>query len=43
MNSGPDDALPLASITAADDIETFRRRSHGMCRYCDNDALSVMP
>ena len=43
MHSGPDDALPIASIAAVGDIEAFRRRSHGMCRYCDNDALSVMP
>lgn len=43
MCDAPDDALPLASISSADDIETFRRRSHPMCRYCDNDALTVVP
>lgn len=43
MHDGPDDSLPLASIASADDIETFRRRSHPMCRHCDNDALTVVP
>ena len=43
MCDSPDDSLPLASITSTDDIETFRRRSHPMCRYCDNDALTVVP
>ena len=43
MHDGPDDALPLDAIRSTDDIETFRRRSHPMCRYCDNDALAVVP
>ena len=43
MHSSPDDALPLASIASADDIEAFRRRSHPMCRYCDNASLCVVP
>lgn len=42
LHSEPDDSLPLASIASADDIETFRRRSHPMCRHCNNDALSVV-
>jgi len=41
MHDGPDDALPLDAITSADDIETFRRKPHPMCRYCDNGALTV--
>ena len=41
MHDDPDDALPLDAITSADDIETFRRRSHPMCRYCNNDALTI--
>ena len=43
MHDVPDDSLPLASIASANDIETFRRRSHPMCRYCNNDALTVVP
>ena len=43
MHDDPDDSLPLASIASTDDIETFRRRSHPMCRYCDNEALTVTP
>ena len=43
MHNSPNDSLPLASISSTDDIETFRRRSHPMCRYCNNDALSVVP
>ena len=43
MHDDPDDALPLDAIRSTDDIETFRRRSHPMCRYCDNDALAVVP
>ena len=43
MHDGPDDSLPLDSIGSAEDIEDFRRRSHPMCRYCDNDALMVAP
>ncbi len=37
------DSLPLASISSADDIETFRRMPHPMCRHCDNDSLAVAP
>ena len=43
MHDSPDDSLPLALIGSAEDIETFRRRPHAMCRYCDNGALSVAP
>ena len=43
MHDGPGDALPLDAITSADDIETFRRKPHPMCRYCNNDALTVAP
>ena len=43
MHDGPDDSLPLGSIGSAEDIEDFRRRPHPMCRYCDNDALTVAP
>ena len=41
MHDAPDDSLPLAAIESADDIETFRRRAHPMCRFCDNGALTV--
>lgn len=43
MHDTPDDSLPLASIGSTDDIETFRRMAHPMCRYCNNDALAVAP
>ena len=43
MHDGPDDALRLDTIVTVDDIESFRRRSHPMCRFCDNDALKVAP
>lgn len=43
MHDGPEDSLPLKSIASIDDIETFRRKPHPMCRYCDNDYLAVMP
>jgi len=43
MHDEPDDSLPLASIRSTDDIETFRRRSHPMCRHCENAALCVVP
>ena len=43
MCSTSADSLPLASIGSADDIETFRRMPHPMCRYCDNDSLAVEP
>ncbi|MBQ9003765.1 MAG: hypothetical protein IJ087_18120, partial [Eggerthellaceae bacterium] len=43
MHDAPVDSLPLASIVSADDIETFRRMAHPLCRYCDNDVLTVVP
>lgn len=43
MHAEPDDRLILDSISSTDDIETFRRRPHPMCRFCDNDALTVVP
>ena len=42
MTSEPADELPLASITSIDDIESFRRLAHPMCRYCANDRMGVM-
>ena len=43
IHDAPADSLPLASIGSADDIETFRRTPHPMCRHCNNDALVVTP
>ena len=43
MHDVPADSLSLAAIASTDDIEAFRRMSHPMCRYCDVDALSVVP
>ena len=43
MHDGPEDSLPLERIASTDDIETFRRKSHPMCRFCDNESLTVMP
>ncbi|MBR3314136.1 MAG: 4Fe-4S cluster-binding domain-containing protein [Atopobiaceae bacterium] len=43
MHDSPADSLPLSSIASTDDIETFRRMPHPMCRHCNNDALSVVP
>ncbi len=43
MHDAPADSLPLESIGSTDDIETFRRMPHPMCRHCDNDALTVVP
>ena len=34
---------PLDAIGSTGDIERFRRRSHPMCRHCDNSALTVEP
>ena len=42
MTSEPADELPLASITSIDDIESFRRSAHPMCRYCANDRMGIM-
>jgi hypothetical protein len=42
MRSEPADELPLASVTSLDDIESFRRSAHPMCRYCANDRMGVM-
>ena len=43
MHNSPGDSLPLAAIESTSDIEIFRRRPHPMCRYCNNDVLSVAP
>ena len=43
MHDCPEDSLPLERIASTDDIETFRRKSHPMCRFCDNESLTVMP
>ena len=43
MRDEPEDSLALDAIGSADDIENFRRRPHPMCRYCDNDRLTVAP
>ena len=43
MRDEPEDSLALGVIGSADDIEDFRRKPHPMCRYCDNDALTVAP
>lgn len=43
MHDSPTDSLPLSSVGSTDDIETFRRMPHPMCRHCDNDALTVAP
>lgn len=43
MHDGPEDSLPLDSIDMAGQIEDFRRKSHPMCRYCRNEALTVAP
>jgi hypothetical protein len=42
MASEPADELPLASISSIDDIESFRRSAHPMCRYCANDRMAVV-
>ena len=41
FQSSPDDCLPLEEIASTDQIEDFRRHAHPMCRYCDNDHLTV--
>ena len=43
MHDEPDDSLRLESISSTEEIEAFRRRSHPMCRYCNNNALTVAP
>ena len=43
MRDEPGDSLALDVIDSAGDIEGFRRRPHPMCRYCDNDGLTVAP
>ena len=43
MRDGEGDSLPLAGIRSAGDIESFRRRPHPMCRFCDNGKLSIVP
>ena len=42
MASKSADELPLASITSIDDIESFRRSAHPMCRYCANDRMAIV-
>ena len=42
MTSEPADELPLSSIASIDDIESFRRSAHPMCRYCSNDRMGIM-
>lgn len=41
LASSDDDRLPLESITSTEQIDTFRRSAHPMCRFCDNDQLAV--
>ena len=43
MHDSPEDSFPLGCIASVEDIEIFRRKPHPMCRFCDNDSLSVMP
>lgn len=43
MHDEAGDSLPLNAIGSVDDIEAFRRRSHPMCRHCDNSKLTVVP
>ena len=42
MASEPADELPLASVSSVDDIESFRRSAHPMCRYCANDRMGIV-
>jgi hypothetical protein len=42
MTSEPADKLPLSSIASIDDIESFRRSAHPMCRYCANDRMGIV-
>ncbi len=42
MASEPADELPLSSIASIDDIESFRRSAHPMCRYCANDQMGIV-
>lgn len=41
MHESPEDSLPLGSIESADQIESFRRAVHSLCRYCANDKLTI--
>ena len=43
MRESAGDALLLADIRSMGDIEDFRRRTHPLCRFCDNRKLSVVP
>ena len=43
MHSEADDSLSLDAIASVSDIEEFRRRSHPMCRHCNNDGLTIAP
>ena len=42
MASESADELPLTSITSIDDIESFRRSAHPMCRFCANDQMGIV-
>ena len=37
----PGDFIRIADLKSADGLDSFRRRPHPMCRYCDNDASRV--
>ena len=37
----PGDFINISDLKSADDLDSFRRRPHPMCRYCDNDASCV--
>ena len=41
MSDEPGDSLPLASIDSVEQIESFRRASHPLCRYCANEHLTI--
>ena len=43
MRDEAGDSLALDAIGSTDDIEDFRRKQHPMCRFCDNDKLTVAP
>ena len=37
-----EDSLALADIASVSDLDRFRRKAHPMCRFCDNDKLTVV-
>ena len=41
LHTSQDDSLRLEELSSAEQIEAFRRHAHPMCRYCDNDQLTV--